>query len=123
VGAHVGELPHRGRTRAGAGEIEDRVAFEWLWHQGFSAGRMGAPACEAGLRRVHFPASTAVTKSSTARLNASGSSRLIVWPDFGRTTSPAVGILRFMKIPGSRHGSSSSPVIVNIRHARVASAL
>ena len=79
-----------------------------------SAGRMAEPVCEAGLRRVHFPASTAVRKSSTARLNASGSSRLIVWPDFGRTTSPAVGILRFMKKPGSRHGSSSSPVMISV---------
>ena len=75
---------------------------------------MAEPVCDAGFRRAHFPASTAVRKSSTAWLKASGSSRLIVWPDFGMTTSPAVGIVRFMKIAGSRHGSSSSPVMISV---------
>ncbi len=52
------------------------------------------------------------------RLKASGSSRLIVWPALGRTTSPDVGILRFMKIAGSRHGSSSSPVMIRVGTSR-----
>src|SRR2546422_4791876 len=35
----------------------------------------------------------------------------MVWPALGITTSPAVGIVRFMSSPGSRHGQSSSPVM------------
>src|SRR3954470_5279521 len=61
-----------------------------------SAGRMAEPLSDAGLRRVQRPASTSVRKLSTLRLNVSGSSRLMACPDFGMTTSPAVGILRFM---------------------------
>ena len=82
------------------------------------AGRIADLASEAGLRRGQRPASTAVRKSRTARLNASGSSRLMVWPALGRTTSPAAGILRFMKTFGSRQGSSSSPVITSVGVSR-----
>jgi hypothetical protein len=57
---------------------------------------MAEPVKDAGLRRRQRPASTAVGKSSTVRLNASGSSRLMACPDFGRTTSPAVGIVFYM---------------------------
>src|SRR5207244_7279122 len=103
-----------GRARAGGREIDNRDVLERQLHQRVPAGRIAEPVCEAGLRRVHVPVSTAARKSSTARLNASGSSRLIVWPDFGMTTSAAVGILRFMKIAGSRHGSSSSPVMISV---------
>ena len=53
-----------------------------------SFGRMAEPVCDAGFRIVHFPASTAVRKSSRARLKASGSSRLIVCPDFGNHDQP-----------------------------------
>src|SRR6185369_17966677 len=71
-----------------------RLARRWVKcasdaRYGFSdAGRIADLASEAGLRRGQRPASTAVRKSRTARLKASGSSRLIVWPAFGRTTSP-----------------------------------
>ena len=37
---------------------------------------MAEPVCDAGLRRGHLPASTAVRKSSTARLNLSACSTL-----------------------------------------------
>ena len=69
---------------------------------------------ERGSRLPPLPASTRTMNSSTARLNASGSSRLIVWPDHGMTTRPAVGMVRFMRSPGSRHGSSSSPVTTSV---------
>ena len=59
---------------------------------------MAELASDAGLRRDHRPASTAVKKSRTARLNASGSSRLIVCPAFGSTTRPADGIVRYKKV-------------------------
>src|ERR1700722_12621888 len=48
---------------------------------------------EAGLRGVQRPASTTVKKSKRTRLNKSGSSRLIVCPDLGMITSPAVRIV------------------------------
>ena len=70
----------------------------------------------------HRPASTAVRKSSTARLNASGSSRLIVWPDLGITANQRSSeIFRLRKIPGSRHGSSSSPVTMRVGTVRSSS--
>jgi hypothetical protein len=35
-------------------------------------------------------------------------------PLLGMTSSPAERILRFMNIPGSRHGPSSSPVTIKV---------
>src|SRR5690242_10663172 len=72
------------------------------------------PDKERGSRRAARPSSTRMKKSSSARLNASGSSMLIVWPDHGTTSSPAVAMCRFMSNPGSRHGSSSSPVMMSV---------
>jgi hypothetical protein len=49
-----------------------------------------------GSRTGQRPASTACRKSATCWLKAAGSSRLMVWPLFGITTRPAVGIVRFI---------------------------
>src|SRR5262249_21994982 len=78
------------------------------------AGKIPDLEIESARRRVQRPLSTAVRKSSTAALNAAGSSRFTAWPDFGSTTRAEAGILRFMKIPGSRQGPSPSPVMVNV---------
>ena len=75
--------------------------------------RMLPPGTARGSRRGQRPASTEARKSATARLNASGSSMLIVCPEHGRITRPEVGIERFMRRPASRHGSSSSPVMIS----------
>ena len=56
-----------------------------------SGGKIADALKDAGFRTPHFPASTAVRKSLTMRLKASGSSILMVWPHLGMTTSPAGG--------------------------------
>src|SRR5438270_14064164 len=71
-------------------------------------------ADERGSRRPERPSSTSVKKSNKARLKASGSSILMVCPECGRTASPEVAMLRFMSSAGSRHGSSSSPVMMSV---------
>src|SRR6476469_543395 len=38
----------------------------------------------------------------------------MVWPVFGITTRPAVEIVRFISSAGSRHGQSSSPVMMRV---------
>src|SRR5262249_45967014 len=96
LGSHVGQLAHGGRARPRSGEIDDGDVLEWQAHRVIPAGRMAEPVCDAGFRRVQRPPSTAVRKSSTARLKRSGSSRLMVWPAFGSTTRPEHGSLRFM---------------------------
>ena len=65
-------------------------------------------------RVAHLFASTAVRKSETVRLNISGSSRLTACPVCGKNTRPDLETLRFMKIPGSMHGSSSSPTTISV---------
>src|SRR5207237_3717414 len=71
-------------------------------------------AAERGSRGAARPSSTRMKNSKMARLNASGSSMLMVWPDHGSTTSPLVAMWRFMRSPGSRQGSSSSPVMISV---------
>src|SRR5262249_44361379 len=114
LGSHVGQVAHGGRAGPRPGEIDDGDVLEWQAHRVIPAGRMAEPVCDAGFRRGQRPASTAVRKSSTARLKSSGSSRLMVWPALGITTRPEQGSLRFMKMAGSRHGSSSSPVMMSV---------
>ena len=41
-------------------------------------------------------------------MKAAGSSRLMVWPAFGMTTSAAVGMVRFIRMPGLETG----PILV-----------
>src|SRR3984893_10149270 len=72
------------------------------------------PVTERGSRRGQRPLSTWWKNSSQLRLNRSGSSRLSACPVLGNTTSAAAGIVRFINRPGSRHGSSSSPVMINV---------
>ena len=48
------------------------------------------------------------------RLNSSGSSMLIVWPQFGITTSADDGMVCFISSPGCRQGQSSSPVTTRV---------
>ena len=62
------------------------------------------PVTARGSRRGQRPLSTWWKKSAQVRLNKSGSSRLTACPVFGNTTSAEVGIVRFIKMPGSRHG-------------------
>src|SRR5262249_31110811 len=76
------------------------------------------PVCERGSRRGQRRLSTWWKNSAQLRLNRSGSSRLTACPVFGKTTSAAVGIVRFISTPGSRHGSSSSPVMINVGTSR-----
>ena len=45
---------------------------------------------------------------------AAGSSRLTAWPVFGTTTRAALEIIRFINSAGSRHGQSSSPVMISV---------
>src|SRR6516164_2967827 len=75
--------------------------------------------CERGSRRGQRPRSTWWKNSAQLRLKRSGSSRLTACPVFGKTTSAAVGIVRFISRPGSRHGSSSSPVMINVGTSRL----
>src|SRR6516225_10391893 len=74
--------------------------------------------CERGSRRGQRPLSTWWKNSAQLRLKSSGSSRLTACPVFGKTTSAAVGIVRFINRLGSRHGSSSSPVMINVGTSR-----
>ena len=67
-----------------------------------------------GSRAVQRPASTAAMKSSTARLNASGSSRFSVWPVLGSISRPLAGRVRLRKRAGSRAWSSSSPAMMSV---------
>src|SRR5580693_4781451 len=77
------------------------------------------PVTERGSRRGQRPLSTWWKKSAQVRLKRSGSSRFTACPVFGKTTSAAVGIVRFIKRPGSRQGSSSSPVMTNVGTSRL----
>ena len=77
------------------------------------SGDQPLPAGGVALRAQRLP-STAVRKSRTARLNWSGSSRLLVCPLWGKTTNPDLGMWRFMKIAGSTQGSSSSPMMIKV---------
>ena len=59
--------------------------------------------------------------SSTALMNIwiewlkrAGSSRFMVWPVWGKTRSPEVGMLRFRKIEVSMQGASSSPTMMRV---------
>src|SRR5581483_9788085 len=72
------------------------------------------PVVARGSRRGQRPLSTWWKKSARVRLNRSGSSRLRAWPVLGKTTSAALLISRFISRPGSRHGSSSSPVAIRV---------
>src|SRR2546421_569371 len=69
---------------------------------------------ERGSRGAARPWSTSMKNSKRARLNASGSSMLMVWPERGSTTRPEFAMLRFMSSAGSRQGSSSSPVTISV---------
>src|SRR6266849_8628037 len=73
-----------------------------------------AEAMARGSRAGHLPNSTAWKKSSRCPLYASGSSRLIVWPQFGITTRPALEIVLFIRMAGSRQAQSSSPVMIKV---------
>src|SRR5437868_8594923 len=77
------------------------------------------PVTERGSRRGQRPLSTWWKKSAQVRLKRSGSSRLTACPVLGKTTSAAVGIVRFINSPGSRHGSSSSPVMIRVGTLRL----
>src|SRR6516164_4834797 len=77
------------------------------------------PVCERGSRRGQRPLSTWWKNSAQLRLNRSGSSRLTACPVFGKTTRAAVGIVRFISKPGSRQGSSSSPVMTRVGTSRL----
>src|SRR5260370_3654320 len=77
------------------------------------------PVTERGSRRGQRPLSTWWRKSAQVRLKRSGSSRFTACPVFGKTTSAAVGIVRFINRPGSRHGSSSSPVMIRVGTSRL----
>src|SRR5205814_8516858 len=72
------------------------------------------PAIARGSRTGHVPASAAANSSDRCVLNAAGSSRLILWPAFGITTSAAVEMFFFIRMPGSRQGQSSSPVMISV---------
>src|SRR6516165_4751786 len=72
------------------------------------------PVTERGSRRGQRPLSTWWKNSAQLRLNSPGSSRLSACPVLGKTMSAAVGIVRFISKPGSRQGSSSSPVMINV---------
>ena len=63
-------------------------------YSSLSARMMDVPESERGSRAPQRPFSTWAKKSAQAWLKASGSSRLMVWPDFGITSRPAVGIVR-----------------------------
>ena len=72
------------------------------------------PDIARGSRFGQRPASTVRRNRSRWALKASGSSRLMVWPVFGITTSAALMIVRFISSAGSRQGQSSSPVITRV---------
>ena len=67
-----------------------------------------------GSRLGQRPVSTWTMNSFTIRLNWSGSSRLMVWPQLGITDSADVGISRFIMTDGARQGQSSSPVRIRV---------
>ena len=103
-----------------------RQALQRLVDLGLVAARRGRggvrlvdPVTERGSRRGQFPLSTWWKKSARVRLNKSGSSMFSACPVFGKTTSAAVGIRRFIRTLGSRHGSSSSPVAIRVGQARL----
>src|SRR4051794_25412424 len=52
-------------------------------------------------------------KSPAERLNSSGSSRLMVWPQFG-IASAAEAMFCFIRMPGLRQGQSSSPCRMSV---------
>ena len=68
------------------------------------------------IQQLHaqLPASTEIKKSSTNRLKIAGSSRLTACLDWGKTTNPDLGILRFIKRAGSMQGASSSPTMTSV---------
>ncbi len=65
-------------------------------------------ACRSVVALGQRPASTWTMKSPTRRLNWSGSSMLMVWPQFGVTASAGRGISRFI----GTEGGSARPVLV-----------
>src|SRR3954451_16318528 len=67
-----------------------------------------------GSRIGQRPLSTWTMKSPAERLNSSGSSRLMVWPQFGITASAAEAMFCFIRMPGLRQGQSSSPCRMSV---------
>src|SRR5204862_1097125 len=88
---------------------------QFYWRaQGRPAGPWIDGTVVRGSRGFHWPASTLRRKSSTNWLKSAGSSRLMAWPLFGNTASPALGMQRFISRFASRHGSSSSPIMMSV---------
>ena len=70
------------------------------------------PVTARGSRSGQRPASTWAKKSPQMRLNSSGSSMLMVWPQFTITESAAEGMVCFISTPGQQAG----PVLVACQH-------